>query len=163
MKFTTKTLVTNGVIAALYCALTMLLGDVGYGPVQFRPAEAMTMLPFLFPQVWPGLFIGCLVSNLLSPYGLLDIVLGSLATLSAALLTSRCKKLWLAALPPIIINAVVIGFCISIGTLELGMGAWPMMALSVGGSEAISVLALGVPLVLVMRKLGLKEKLGLQV
>ena len=107
----TQRLVLNGVIAATYAALTLAASalNLAYGPVQFRFSEALTILPFLFPGTWPGLFIGCLVANLLSPYGLVDIVCGSLATLLAALWTAKVKNKWIAPLPPVICNMVIIG------------------------------------------------------
>ena len=91
---------STGVIAAAYAALTLVAAalNLAYGPVQFRFSEALTVLPFLFPGTWPGVFVGCLVANLLSPYGPLDVVLGSAGTLVAALLTQKAPKTWLA--PP---------------------------------------------------------------
>ena len=75
----THLLALNGVIAAAYAALTYVAAamNLAYGPVQFRVSEALTVLPFLFPGTWPGLFVGCLVANLMSPYGPLDILIGS--------------------------------------------------------------------------------------
>ena len=72
-KPTTRDLTRAAVIAALYVVLTYLAGvmNLAYGPVQFRFSEALTVLPFLFPEAIPGLFVGCVVSNLLSPYGLI--------------------------------------------------------------------------------------------
>ncbi len=151
----TRIIVQNAVIAALYCALTLSLGDVAFGPIQFRPAEGLTLLPFLYPSSVLGLFTGCFLSNLMSGYGMLDIVLGSLATLTAAYLTSRCKRLWAAAIPPVVINAVVVGFVIMAGTAGAGLSAWAANGLSIGVCEALSVAALGVPLTLALKKLGL--------
>ena len=91
MRSKTYLLALNGVIAAAYAALTLVAAalNLAYGPVQFRFSEALTVLPFLFPGTWPGVFVGCLVANLLSPYGPLDVVLGSAGTLVAALLTQK--------------------------------------------------------------------------
>lgn len=116
MRSKTHLLALNGVIAAAYAALTLVASalNLAYGPVQFRFSEALTVLPFLFPGTWPGVFVGCLVANLLSPYGPLDIVVGSLATLLAALLTQKTNHLWLAPLPPVVCNMVLVG----------GMLAW---------------------------------------
>lgn len=71
MRSKTYLLALNGVIAAAYAALTLVAAalNLAYGPVQFRFSEALTVLPFLFPGTWPGVFVGCLVANLLSPYG----------------------------------------------------------------------------------------------
>ena len=98
-KFTTRQLATAGIIAAVYAGLTLLLPIPQYGGVQLRVAEAMTVLPFLIPEAIPGLAVGCFLANLLgSPY-VLDWVFGTLATLLAAIWTSKLKNRWLAPLP----------------------------------------------------------------
>ena len=100
MHFDTKKLTRCALIAAIYVALTMLSNalNLAYGPIQLRFSEAMTVLPFLMPEASWGLFIGCVLSNILSPYGPLDMIVGSAATLLAALLTARCRNKWTAAL-----------------------------------------------------------------
>ncbi|MGE4485563.1 MAG: QueT transporter family protein [Oscillospiraceae bacterium] len=109
------------VVAAVYAALTILLAPISYGPVQMRLSEAMCILPFFFPMsVW-GLFIGCIIANLMSAYGIIDVVFGSAATLMAALCTMYMGKKSsggvlskaLACLPPVVFNAVIIGAVIS--------------------------------------------------
>ena len=87
----TRQLTTAAVVGAAYAALSIFGSVFGitYGPIQCRFSEALCVLPFLFPETAWGLFAGCLIANLLSPYGLLDIVVGSLATLLAALITAR--------------------------------------------------------------------------
>ncbi|MBQ3077136.1 MAG: QueT transporter family protein [Clostridia bacterium] len=104
-------LMTRGaVIAALYTALTLLLHPISYGPLQFRVAEALTLLPFFLPSsATPGLFLGCLFANLFGGGGIWDVVLGSTATLLAALWTARCKSRLTAAMPPVLLNAVLVG------------------------------------------------------
>ena len=79
MKQSTKKLVLSAVVAALYAVLSYFSGIFGlaYGPVQVRLSEALTVLPFLFPETAPGLFVGCLLANLLSPYGVVDIFCSS--------------------------------------------------------------------------------------
>lgn len=97
-------------VAALYAGLTLALAPISYGAVQVRLSEALTLLPVLFPEAVPALFVGCLLSNLLGGCALPDIVFGSLATLAAAALTRAFrKKRWLAALPPVILNGLVVG------------------------------------------------------
>ena len=97
-----KKMTTCAVIAAAYAALSLLLAPISYGNVQIRVSEALTILPFIAPYTTTGLFIGCLLANLLNPLGinLLDVIFGSLTTLLAGLLTARCKNRWLASLPP---------------------------------------------------------------
>ena len=147
-RFTPRRLALAGVVGAAYAALTLGAGvfGVAYGPVQCRVSEALTVLPFLFPETVPGLFVGCLIANLLSPYGPLDIVFGSLATLLAALWTSRCRRRWLAPLPPVICNAVIVGGLIAFyetGFTAAFGAAFLYNALTVGLGEAVSCYVLG--------------------
>lgn len=113
----TNFIVHSGVIAALYASLTYLSAMLGlsYGPVQFRISEALTILPVFTPAAIPGLVIGCFFANLGSPYGLVDIICGTLATLFAAIFSRSVRKIkfkgfpFLAPLMPVIFNAVIIG------------------------------------------------------
>ena len=152
---TTRYLARAAVIAALYVALTYLAGlmNLAYGPVQFRFSEALTGLPFLFPEAIPGLFVGCIVSNLLSPYGALDLVIGSAATLLAAIWTAKCRSRFLAPLPPTLCNAVLVGAMIAWYEAGFGAGFAPAFAynaLTVGLGEAIVCYALGLPLLKIL-------------
>lgn len=109
-KFTTRDLTLAAVVAALYVVMGYF-GDIfgmTFGAVQLRFAEALTVLPFLYPATAPGLAVGCLVTNLLSPYGPVDIILGTLATAIAAFLTTKMPKWYLAALPPIVVNVLIL-------------------------------------------------------
>ena len=114
-RFTTRQIALAGIIAAIYAVMSLLSSVFGiaYGPIQCRFSEALTVLPFLFPEAVPGLFIGCVVTNLMSTVGPLDIIFGSLATLLAALWTRRMPNKWLAPLPPVVCNAVIIGAMIA--------------------------------------------------
>lgn len=112
---TTKILARAGVAGALYTVLTIVLAPISYGPIQFRLAEALTLLPLVFPETSVGLTIGCLIANI---YGgnPLDMVLGTVATLISAALTAvigklirkKIPKLIVGALPPIVINAFIV-------------------------------------------------------
>ena len=144
----THLLALNGVIAAAYAALTFVAAamNLAYGPVQFRVSEALTVLPFLFPGTWPGLFVGCLVANLMSPYGPLDILIGSAGTLLAAWLTQRTNHPWLAPLPPVLSCMVLTGGMLT--WYEVGFSAqFPALfaanALWVGIGEAVGCYLLG--------------------
>lgn len=150
------------VIAALYAVLTLTLPFLSYGPVQIRFSEALTILPFLMPDTIPGLAIGCFVANLIgSPYPM-DGVFGTLATLVAAVWTSRCRTKWFAPLPPVIANAVIIGFEIAFSTAELGSRAfwiaWGWNGLTVGAGELVACCILGHLLLAVLPKLGYIRK-----
>ena len=121
-------------IAAVYVILTFLVNALGLasGAVQIRFSEALTVLPFFTPAAIPGLFIGCVLSNTLTGCVPLDIVFGSLATLLGALGTYRVRKYkWLAAVPPVLANTLIVPFVLkyaygieplwfSFGTVFLG-------------------------------------------
>ena len=110
MKSPTRLLVQAALIAAVYAALTLLLQPISFGIVQFRVSEALTVLPALMPAAIPGLFVGCLLSNILGGFGWVDIVFGSLATLTAAWLTWLLRRhIWLAPVPPVVVNTLVVG------------------------------------------------------
>ena len=158
-RFNTRYLVRAALIAAIYVVLTYLAGlmNLAYGPVQFRFSEALTVLPFLLPEAVPGLFIGCVVSNLLSPYGALDLVVGSLATLLAALWTGKCRRRCMAPLPPVVCNAALVGAMLAWYEAGLGAGfplAFAYNALTVGAGEAAVCYLLGLPLLRVLESRG---------
>lgn len=147
----------SGVIGALYAALSIFGSVFGltYGPIQLRFSEALTVLPFLFPETVGGLFIGCFVANLLSPYGIIDMVVGSFATLLAAYLTSRCRHRLLAPLPPVLVNAVAIGALLAwqqAGTGEAFAAAFWYNACSIAVSQALVCYILGLLLLRWMEK-----------
>lgn len=116
--FTVKHLVRTAVIAALYTAITMALAPISYGQVQFRISEAMTLLAFIDPWYVPGLFVGCILANLSSPLGMLDVAVGSAATLISVAAMAQIgrkmgmnlKGLMLATLMPVIVNGLMVGW-----------------------------------------------------
>ncbi len=158
---TVRKIVFAAMTAALYAALTLGLAPVGFGPIQFRLSEVLCVLPFLFPSAAPGLFIGCLLANIISPYGALDMIFGSAATLLAALCTmllgrenSGVGRKLLACFPPVFFNAVMIGAVIAITGAENGsFGAlFAINAFQVGLSEAVVVYGAGFPLLMWLPK-----------
>ena len=145
-KNTLKELTFAAMLGGAYAALTMLLPIPQYAGVQFRLAEALTLLPFLIPAATPGLFVGCFIANILSPYGLLDIIAGSAATLLACLWTQRMKNRRLAAIPPVVCNAVIVGGVIAFAMTGFGPGFWVAYAInaaSVGLGEFVVCFVLG--------------------
>jgi len=130
--------------AAAYVTLTMLFHPISYGPVQVRVAEALTVLPYVGQLAIPGLFLGCLLANLLGGWGVYDVVLGSAATLVAALLTRKMPRPWLAPLPPVVVNAVVVGAYLS----YLAGLPYFWTALYVGLGQLVACYGLGYPLLL---------------
>lgn len=109
-KFSARDIALAAMVAALYAVLSYFGNIFGltFGVVQIRFAEALTVLPFLFPATAPGLALGCLITNLLSPYGPMDIIFGTLATAIAAFLTMKVPRWYLAALPPVLVNMVIL-------------------------------------------------------
>lgn len=144
-KLTLRDLTLAALIASVYAVLTLALPIPSYGGIQLRVAEAMTVLPFLFPAATPGLFVGCFIANLFSPYPL-DILCGSLATLLACLMTQRMPNRWLAPLPPVLCNAAIVGAEIAWFETGFGPGFWAAYAFNaftVGVGELIACFVLG--------------------
>lgn len=161
-------------IAALYAVLTYAAAAVNlaYGAVQFRFSEVLTVLPVFTPAAIPGLAVGCFLANLGSPLGLVDWIFGTGATLLAAVGTWMAREIQikgvpvLAPLPPVVANVVLVGFelsCLSsAGTFALGNFTWAAFgasALSVGIGELVICYALGLPLLLALRKTGASQRL----
>ena len=154
-QFSVRDITIAAVIAALYAALTVVFAPISYGAVQFRIAEALTLLPVLLPQAIPGLAVGCLVSNLIGGYGVWDVVFGTLATLLAALLTYGLRKnIWLAVAPPVLVNAVVIGLLLH---FVLKLPLIPTMG-TVGLGQLAVVVVLGIPLILALSRIPILKK-----
>ena len=163
-RFSARRLALAGLVAAIYAAATLILPIPQYLGVQFRAAEALTVLPFLFPEAIPGLAAGCFLANLLGSPIMLDWIFGTLATLLAALWSRRMPNLYLAALPPVVCNAAIVGAEIAWFTVQSGGGAfWPaygLNALTVGLGELAACYLLGVPLArLLGRTLGAQGRL----
>lgn len=164
--FTTKRLCRAGVIAALYVVLTYAFSSFAFGPFQVRPAEALCILPLFFPEAVPALFVGCLLSNIVSQYSIYDMIFGSLTTLVAAIGTffvgKYAKKHWLkilfGGLFPVVLNALAIPFIIVV--LLGDLGGYTSMATAyfvmVGiflFTQTVWVYGLGTPLYFVMTRL----------
>lgn len=169
-------MVLAAVIAALYIVLTIAVAPMAYGPVQFRLSEILTILPALTPAAIPGLGIGVLLANLLNPggsLGLVDMIGGTLATLIGAVLTRMIAKrvsldetsdlqlnrrdllrrpgLYLMTLPPILTNALIVGFYLTIllvDPAERQAGVFLFNMLTVGLGEVVMAGAGGVLLYL---------------
>ena len=150
-----------GVIAAVYIVLTLVIQPIGYGTVQFRVAEMLTILPAYTPEAIPGLAIGCFVSNLVglstgaNPAGGLDLLIGTGATALAAVMTCalrgvRFKNLpVLATLPPVLVNAVAIGTELA---LVYGGVPWYVHVLGVAAGQFAACSVCGVVLAATLNK-----------
>ena len=160
-------LVTGALIAAAYVALTFFsnIFNLAYGPIQLRISEVLTILPVFTPAAIPGLTVGCFIANIGS-FNALDMIFGTLATLIAAIMTYYLRSFkvkgipFLSFLPPVIINALIIGFEISAFFLPEGLTLWGFVisGLEVGLGELIICYVLGTPFYLLLKKYNLFEK-----
>ena len=158
-KLTLRHITTAAAVGAVYAAMSILgsVFGVTFGPVQCRFAEALCVLPFFFPETVWGLFVGCLITNLLSPYGLVDLVVGSLATLLGAFLTSRCGKKWLAPLAPVVCNGLLVGGMLAweqVGFADAFFAAFALNAGSVALGELLACYGLGAVLLWRLPRIG---------
>lgn len=146
-KMTLRQLTFAAVLAAVYAALTLVVQPVSYGPLQIRFAEALCVLPYFFPAATPGLFVGCVIANTVSPFALWDVPFGSAATLLACLWTGRLRNRWLAPLPAVVCNAVIVGAELAVVYTEAeGPAFWAafgLNALTVGAGELLACGVLG--------------------
>lgn len=144
----TKKIARGAAITALYVVITYFLVPISFGPVQFRAAEALTLLPMIFPEAVPALFLGVLLANILGGLGIVDIVGGSLVTLIAAYVTYKFKNSIIAYLSPIIFNA----FLISLYLYKIyGIPYW-VNVIQIGLSEAAVIAVLGYPMIKFLKK-----------
>ena len=149
----TKTITQAAIIAALYVVLTFIANAMGLasGAIQIRLSEALTILPYFTPAAIPGLFVGCLLSNILVGDALFDIIFGSIATLIGALGTYLLRKSkWLTPIPPILSNTIIVPLVLiyAYGVSD----ALPYLMLTVGIGEVISAGLLGMILLKSLEK-----------
>lgn len=145
MRKSNKRIATTAVVAALYAALTLALGFMSYGQIQFRLAEVMILLPFISKEYILGLTLGCFLANVIGPYGVPDIIFGTLATfisaymvyLTSKLMPGKKLSLIIASIWPTIVNALVIGFMLNkffgvpliLGVLQVGFGQFVVITI----------------------------------
>ena len=155
----TRGLAIGGMVAAIYVVLTLIFQPISFGAIQFRIAEVMTLMPIMTPYAVPGLFVGCLLANWLGGGIWFDVVLGSIATLLAALCTRKFRaRPAAAAIFPTIFNGLIVGPVVyfayvrapgdpvSIPTLLFNM-------LTVAFGELVVCYALGLPMIYGLKKL----------
>lgn len=169
----TKLLTQTAIIAAIYACLSFAMFFISFGAVQYRVSEALTVLPMFTSTAIPGLTLGCALSNLIAyflgvnPAGLIDAVVGSGATLIAAIISFYLGKVakkgmryFLVPLPPVIINAVVIGLEISIvfmGTTDIKIVLLNCVSVFVG--QLVVCYGLGIPLIKILEKNDVYKKI----
>lgn len=153
----TKKIIYSALIAAVYAALTLFMAPLSYGPIQCRISEALTVLPFFSSFSVIGLSIGCLIANIMSPIGILDMIFGTLATFAAAFATYRIGKSnlkykrVLAPLPAVIINGIVVGILINI-SLPSSLITYLTTMGSVALGEILPCYLIGLPLLNLIEK-----------
>lgn len=158
-----RSITISAAIAALYVLLTLLANVFGLSSmaIQLRFSEALTVLPVFTPAAIPGLFFGCLLANFLTGGAPWDIVIGSAATLLAAILTWLLGKIkwgkWIAALPPILCNTIAIPPVLAyVYHLD---GTLPFFALTVFLGELISCGGLGMALLVALSRIPRSQNL----
>ena len=145
-------LTQGAMIAALYVVLTTIFAPISFSEVQVRISEALTILPVFTPAAVPGLFIGCIIANILGGAVLPDIIFGSIATLIGAIFTWKLKDRspYLAPVPPIVSNAVIVPFVLKYAyAVPLPI---PVMMFTVGIGEVISCGIFGMVLYFALNK-----------
>lgn len=159
-------------IAGLYAALTLAIAPIAFSAVQFRVSEALTVLPAFTATAIPGLSLGCALANLagfflgMNPLGLIDAVVGTLATLIATLLSRQAGKMkgkWmrrlLVPLPPVLVNAVIVGLELTFVFGPASVPGFAAYAVSVLIGEAVICYGLGIPLMLILERKDLYQKI----
>ena len=136
--------ITQGaVIAALYVVLTLVFAPISFGPVQVRIAEALCIMPIFTSAAVPGLYIGCLIANLVGGGVMLDVIFGSLATLIGAWLGRLLRSnRWLVPVPAIISNTLIVPFVLKYGYGVVDV-AIPILALQIMIGEIAGCYVLG--------------------
>ena len=150
---------SSGLIAAVYAVLTLVALPISFGVYQVRIAEALTVLPFLTAAAIPGLYVGCVLANIIGGMGWLDIVIGPLITLIAAFATrlirnrlgDTTRAMVLAPLPPVVFNAF--GVSLYLAPL-LGFNYWFSVQM-VGIGQLVACYVIGLPLLILLRKRGI--------
>ncbi len=142
------------VIAALYVSLSYVSGVFGlsFGPLQFRLSEVLTVLPVFTPAAIPGLAIGCAIANFASPFGVADICFGAFATFTAACATYSMRKITfkglplLSLVPPVLINATVIGLEICL-MQDGGAAMFFTLFAQIALGQSVMCVVLGIPFI----------------
>ncbi len=149
----TRFITRSALIAAIYAVLTVLIQSISYGPIQFRISEMLTILPVFMTEAIPGLAIGCLIANILSAYGVYDMIFGTFATLIAAVMTYKLRnRILFAGFPPVIINALIVPMIFILSGSEASFAAYIFNFATIFISEAIIVYIFAIPLAYGIRK-----------
>ena len=140
------------IVATIYVVVTWTLSFMSFGAIQVRIAEALVLLCFFNKKYFTPLVIGCFLANLFSPYGMIDIALGTLATALGLIGVMKSKNMIVASIFPVISNALIIGLELTFinGVFEMPVFMFNFVAVAIG--EIISVSVLGVILFMILMK-----------
>ncbi len=153
--------VYSGIVAALYVVLTIMVAPIAYGPIQCRISEVLTILPAFAMGYVPGVSLGCLLANLFNPTGNLgpvDVIGGTLATVIAGVFSRLIgkKNKFLAIIPPIVSNGLIVGgylpFLLIDDSSKITATVVGISMLEVAASEAVLLLVVGIPIILLINK-----------
>lgn len=164
-KSKTQEIALSGIIAGLYVILSLLTLPVASGAIQFRVSEGLTLLPLFFIEAVPGLFLGCLLSNLISGCMALDIILGSVVTLLASILTyfvgkiikSKAGQIAVGGIFPVLLNALILPliWLLCYGAIEY---VYYLQVIFLLVSQSVSVYLIGTPIYILVNKLLIKKE-----
>lgn len=165
MKITLNSLVKIAMIAALYSTVSLVLAPFSFGNIQVRVAEGLTLLPLISPLAIVGLTLGCFITNFVGVImganilGMMDVFIGTFATLIAAILTYKLRNItikgfpFLSSLMPIVINAIIIGAELAyVFAPEFTFTYFAIFALEVGIGQTIAVYIVGLPILSALKK-----------
>lgn len=155
-----RLIVYSGIIAALYVVLTLPMAQFAFGPIQFRLAEVLTVLPAFAAGYIPGVSLGCFLANLLNPNNLgpVDIICGTIATVLAGIFTRILgkKNKILGIIPPVVFNGLIVGgylpFLLVDEGSEVTAAAVGLSMFEVAASEAVLLVIVGIPFILLLEK-----------
>ena len=154
-KINSRFIAYTGITAAVYAVATVMISPLSYGAVQFRFSEIMVLLALLDAGFAPGLILGCIIANLFSPLGIIDVIFGTTATICTMLCITRTKNLFVATLWPTV-------FCIFVGLELYIVEKLPLLitTLTVMAGEFVVVTLLGYPIFkVILKNKSLVEKL----
>lgn len=150
IKHTTPAFIAKtAAIAALYAVLTYAIPAFSYGPIQFRVSEILTLLAFYHPRYVPGLTLGCAMANLFSPFGIVDVIFGALASFLATYAMSKSKNMVIASLFPALFSFII---GLEIYFLSAEPVVFWLVTAQIMASEIIVVTFIGVPFFKMLEK-----------
>lgn len=136
--FNVANLARLALVAAMYAVLTVVIDPIAYGDFQCRISEALVLLCFYRRDYAPALIVGCFIANLFSPLGVIDWIVGPIATAIAVIPMYYMRNIYLAALLPVLSNGVIVGTEL---TIVLGKPIWlNMLTVALGELAAVGII-----------------------